>query len=287
MIEPEKHTEILKRKPFFEIEATNICNLSCSFCPRDKIKRPYGMMDMNTFLKVLSFLPDSSKVMFSGMGEPLMNKLLPEFIEMLEQKNCFVGITTNGMLLDEMKIREIYNSRIDFLQVSGMSFHKSFEEKYMVGTDMDTIRKNLNSLVETTQEYQKNGKKVPELQISIIHGDGIPQDKSLVEFANRNGISIFNKKLHSRGGYLYTTKQSTNVCGIFARVTYLDWQGNILSCCHDLEGKNIIGNVNEDSLKHIILKKEKVIKENSWFKICDRCDDEYRDILFEHPEILD
>ena len=36
-----------------QIEATNICNAKCTFCPRDDMKRRQGIMDMALYRKIV------------------------------------------------------------------------------------------------------------------------------------------------------------------------------------------------------------------------------------------
>lgn len=67
-----------------EIEATNICNTRCLHCPHELITRPFGKMDWKTFQTILDKIKDSAaefSIEFSGMGEPLLNPLIYNFIK--------------------------------------------------------------------------------------------------------------------------------------------------------------------------------------------------------------
>ena len=84
------------------IEITNICNLSCSFCP--KTKRKKGVLSVDDFKKVLSEVkPYSKYIYFHLMGEPLLNENLEKFLEIAYEEGFKVNITTNGTLLPRAK----------------------------------------------------------------------------------------------------------------------------------------------------------------------------------------
>ena len=84
------------------IEITNICNLSCSFCP--KTKRKKSVLSVDDFKKVLSEVkPYSKYIYFHLMGEPLLNENLEKFLEIAYEEGFKVNITTNGTLLPRAK----------------------------------------------------------------------------------------------------------------------------------------------------------------------------------------
>lgn len=54
------------------IEITNICNLSCSFCP--KTKRKMEFLSVDNFKIILEKIkPYTEYIYFHLMGEPLLN----------------------------------------------------------------------------------------------------------------------------------------------------------------------------------------------------------------------
>ena len=84
------------------IEISNLCNLSCRFCPGTK--RPKGRMDLERFSSILEKLKDYTEfVYFHLMGEPLLHPDLPQFLDVAGQMGFKVILTTNGTLLEERK----------------------------------------------------------------------------------------------------------------------------------------------------------------------------------------
>jgi hypothetical protein len=87
--------------PLFDIEAAASCNLSCRFCPRDALTRPQRIMTPETFAAVERFLPAGAVVMFAGLGEPLTNHHLPDYVARLKRRGVSPCVITNGMLIHQ------------------------------------------------------------------------------------------------------------------------------------------------------------------------------------------
>ena len=84
------------------IEISNLCNLSCRFCPGTK--RPKGRMDLERFSSILEKLKGYTEfVYFHLMGEPLLHPDLPRFLELAGQNGFKVILTTNGTMLEKRK----------------------------------------------------------------------------------------------------------------------------------------------------------------------------------------
>ena len=80
------------------LEITNVCNLSCVFCP--KTERAKHTLTLDEFDALTSQLEGKVKFLyFHLMGEPFLHPLLPQFVLMARHKGFVPIITTNGTLL--------------------------------------------------------------------------------------------------------------------------------------------------------------------------------------------
>lgn len=80
------------------LEITNVCNLSCVFCP--KTERAKHTLTLDEFDALTSRLEGKVKFLyFHLMGEPFLHPLLPQFVLMARHKGFVPIITTNGTLL--------------------------------------------------------------------------------------------------------------------------------------------------------------------------------------------
>lgn len=82
----------------FYLEITNVCNLSCSFCP--KTKRPPRTLSADEFsLLARKLRPYGEYLYLHVMGEPLLHPQLGEVLQIAASLGFRVCITTNGTLL--------------------------------------------------------------------------------------------------------------------------------------------------------------------------------------------
>ena len=80
------------------LEITNVCNLSCDFCPGTR--RPKGFISPENFALLAGKLrPHTQYLYLHLMGEPLLHPQLSELLEIAAKQDFKVMITTNGTLL--------------------------------------------------------------------------------------------------------------------------------------------------------------------------------------------
>lgn len=104
------------------IEITNVCNLSCDFCP--KTSRKYKFMNREEFNYIINEIkPYTDHVYFHLMGEPLLNENIEGFFEECYKNGLMVNLTTNGTLLNK-NLEKLINAKA--LRQVNISLH-SFE----------------------------------------------------------------------------------------------------------------------------------------------------------------
>lgn len=88
------------RKVYLEI--SNLCNLSCRFCPGTK--RPKKALTEEEFTVLLPKIrPYTDYLYFHLMGEPLLHPKLERFLELAGSHGFKVILTTNGTLLKKQQ----------------------------------------------------------------------------------------------------------------------------------------------------------------------------------------
>lgn len=98
----KNRSEKLKQFKKFYIEITNMCNLSCSFCP--KTLRQPEFMNIDRFSLILDQIkPHTKYIYFHVKGEPLLHPDIDKFLDLSHEKGFKVNITTNGTLIHEIK----------------------------------------------------------------------------------------------------------------------------------------------------------------------------------------
>ena len=280
----ELHLKIFNSVPFFDVELATHCNNNCGICPRDKISRPKGIMEPQVFENLSKWYPSNSNVMFCGMGEPLLNPNLIEYIKINKKRELITNITTNGILLTKSKIDELVESGIDLIQISVNATSQKILDKISPKVNFEKLHHNLQYLSSV---------KPDNLDVQLTY---IKQSQNFEEYdkvqtlANKLNFSFFSRIMHSRGGFLYNPESFSDIqgCGLFIKSTFITWEGDILACCQDLTGTTKLGNIRNLTYSELINKKEQFINEDEWFPMCKNCDDLFSRYLFlDNPHYLD
>lgn len=116
---------MIKSKEFkrIYIEITNICNLSCSFCPT--LSRAPHRMTTKEFEHILKEIsPYTDYVYLHVKGEPLIHPDIEDILALCDKYHMYANITTNGTLIESRK-EILYHAKA--LRQVNISLH-SFED---------------------------------------------------------------------------------------------------------------------------------------------------------------
>ncbi|MBX9924768.1 MAG: radical SAM protein, partial [Hyphomicrobiaceae bacterium] len=101
------------------LETTNRCNLLCTTCPRTyETLEPEADMSWELFQHIVDQVPNISRVVLHGVGEPMLVEHLPRMVRYLKDRGAYVLFNTNGTLLTAKKGRELADTGLDELRVS-------------------------------------------------------------------------------------------------------------------------------------------------------------------------
>jgi tungsten cofactor oxidoreducase radical SAM maturase len=122
---------------------------------------------MSTFqrvLKSLDDLPQLTRIVFSGFGEPLIHPNILEMIEAVRKRNIAVTLGSNGILLDAETARELIKRGLDRLVVS-IDGVKPETYAAVRGAMLSQILNNIRTLNEVKSQL---GSLTPALGIEFI-----------------------------------------------------------------------------------------------------------------------
>lgn len=245
----------MKRFKKIYIEISNICNLSCSFCPGTK--RPPKMMSVNEFkTAVKQAVPFTDYVYFHLLGEPLLHPNLKDFLKICEDNDLKVIITTNGTLLK--KQQEILLNSVSHYKTV-ISLH-SFEANQC---------QNFNDYINTCLDYAKaaENKKIVVFRLWNNGGEDKLNQHILEKIENlfpapwrntRGGKQIGNNVYIQFGDKFdwpdieSNTLNETAFCyGLRDQIGILS-NGTVVPCCLDNNGEINLGNIFKTDLGDII-----------------------------------
>ena len=271
----------MKRFNKIYLEISNVCNLKCAFCPGTG-RKPHIMTE-EEFSSLLPKIRDYTDYLyFHLMGEPLLHPQLERFLELAEEQEFKVILTTNGTLLSkqrEMLLRspalhkinislhafEANDLTVPFSQYleDCFSFGKAAEGKKLVvyrlwnngGQDaMNTqILETMHTHFPADWVQGRKGTRIGD-RVFLEYGDKFdwPDLK-----ANDGGERVFCYGLRDQLGIL---------C-----------DGTVVPCCLDHEGDIALGNLHRENLADILKKdRAKAIYEGFSGKkaveeLCRRC----------------
>jgi radical SAM protein with 4Fe4S-binding SPASM domain len=82
------------------IEISNICNLQCTFCP--EVEREKKILHPEKFRIILKkILPYTEQICLHLMGEPLAHPQFSEILQICDEEQATIHLTTNGTLLSK------------------------------------------------------------------------------------------------------------------------------------------------------------------------------------------
>jgi MoaA/NifB/PqqE/SkfB family radical SAM enzyme len=117
---PTRHDGVAARPPVcLYLEVTNRCNLLCTTCPRTYVElEPPADMSWDLFRRIVDQVPEVSRAVMHGVGEPMLVRNLPRMVRYLKDRGVYVLFNTNGTVLNEKNGRALVDAGLDELRVS-------------------------------------------------------------------------------------------------------------------------------------------------------------------------
>ena len=191
-------------KNITNIELTNVCNRSCSFCGIPYMTRSKGFMSEEVFDRVVDLLvaleQDSVNIIF--YGESTLHPRLLEYCKKLNDNNILPCLTTNGDYLTKELILELSTIKLKELVISP---HAPLERR--------------NSLLEQC--------KISGIESVRLEEEYIEEDATL----NLRSDREVPQKLIEKCPFL-----------VKERAVVL-WDGRVTACCVDYDGLGVFSNV--------------------------------------------
>lgn len=251
------------------LEPTNRCNLNCPYCmvgmqnelvskyglaSHSLMTRPGGFMREETFFIVLRNLKEFGirKVYLHFQGEPFLNSLTPKFAKILKQNRFEVGIFTNGLAFNDSNIKEITDAEIDLIRFSVDGASQETYEKNRVGGKFNKVRENMKKIVLA---HKKKNTRI-EWQFLALRNNEHEIEKAR-KLARDMGIHFFVKGFRETDPDLkplnvqYRAKFLRKPCKDIYHQLGIYWNGNVVPCCYDVDGKEVMGNILKNSLQEI------------------------------------
>lgn len=245
------------------IELTNRCNVSCTFCHRNKFPMKLGDMEEELFYKIVDeaalHLPVTLVVFLRG--ESLLYPKLISFIKYAKEKGLGpIQLASNGLRLNQDMAEALLESEVDFISFSLDTIDKEIYEKSRLTGDLDKSMKNVAYFGKRCRERKEQGKFAPTLQVSTIDLDIYrPRQKEFVEYWKQYVDVVRVYYEHDEKGHLVNPKVQEELilnserkpCRKVFTDMIIYWDGQIALCCYDWNEQLDFGDIRKNSLQEI------------------------------------
>lgn len=237
------------------VEPTRYCNFKCFYCMHSTRGCEDGQlsqsgfkiahMDMDFYSKlvkdIMAFPTVPKRVCFSGLGEPLMNKRLPEMIKMLREAGFEgrIDVISNGSLLTPDMSDALIDAGISRIQISvqGLTTEK-YQEICQVPIDIEELQNNIR--------YFYEHKKDATIYVKIIDSilEGKKDEEKFFEMFSKICDTIFvehlvimEQQMGDHGREIDTTRnlmgevvEKRFVCGVMFYFLQINIDGETFPC---------------------------------------------------------
>ena len=257
----------LSRPTRIAIELTNRCNLNCPFClvgmdkggssvAHDDMNRPFGTMEILLAGKIIREAKEFGlkEVMLTFQGEPLLHKQFVDVIHISKKCGLKTHVFTNGLLLSTDISRQIVREGLDSLR---FSVDGASEETYQLNRVGGSFEKVYQNMIEMVRISKEENSKIELMWQFIALSNNEHEVEDAKRMAKEIGIPIYIKTFAESVPELvprnpeYRRKLQIKPCKDIYKAIYVYWNGEVVPCCYDVDGVEIMGNITENSLNEI------------------------------------
>ncbi|MEO0272897.1 MAG: SPASM domain-containing protein [candidate division WOR-3 bacterium] len=278
-IQYKKENLILSSVPSVQLflELTNMCNSRCTTCLNRVMKRERGIMNFDFFKKIVDESSDSlylEMVHLYGLGESYLVPNIDDYfryaISKYSRRNTNICLITNGSVTTTLP------SQIPFIDISFNAGKKSTYEK-ITGLDFDKTVSNIWRL-------EREGQLGPHVNLHMLvfedNYSEIEDFKKMFAFTSANLVLCY--KYDNQCGKIVDKtmpgyREFPRIpCHYVKNTIWVTWSGDVILCCHDVDGEISYGNVKHTSLVDLWYSKvhKEFIKQHqkmSFKKLCKLC----------------
>lgn len=247
-----------------KIEPTNVCNLQCTYCPRDDTPYGLGMMSLAQFEQLIDQIKGHTLIVALHLwGEPLLHKGLAEMIRYARRARIGTYISSNFNKLTEAQARALVDSRLDLLTVCVDGSEQETYEVFRKGGKLSKVLQNIETFMRVRREL---GSSTPHVEMQFLVTPKTEHEIGRMrQLAARLGVDSFKAKpvypiMVERKGefvmpggeefYPIKRRERRKTCWWLWRTITIGWEGSVLPCCRVMFASSI-GNVFEKGLAEI------------------------------------
>jgi MoaA/NifB/PqqE/SkfB family radical SAM enzyme len=183
-----EHRVLFEPKDWIQIQVTSRCNARCSYCPRTVYRSHWQNRDLplKTFQQIMPALPKAALTYLQGWGEPLLHPDFTAMVRMVKATGGKVGTTTNGMLLNSGRVRDLIEAGLDILTFSLAGTSSACNNAARPGAPFDRVLEQIDLVRRVKAECNRS---TPVIHIAyMLLRSGLADLPALPQFMARYGV---------------------------------------------------------------------------------------------------
>lgn len=253
------------------IDPCDMCNFRCNFCFQSKKEFHGKKMSWEVFDKIVEQLKEFGEpinvIHMYGLGEPMLNENLPQFVEIIKKNNLAkeVAITSNGSLLNQKISEELVKAGLDRLSISlngiedenfkkNVGVNVNFEKIYHAIQYFYQIRGNCHLHVKINGEDYTEDQKAKFVELFKDYTDSINIDHVVNVWPGMEVISANDNRMYDYNleGLSNKGENLSEVCPLMFYELLIHPDGSVSPCAVDYEYKvENLGNILNESIKKL------------------------------------
>lgn len=274
------------------LEISNICNLQCAFCP--EVKRDKKILSVQDFTEfAIQAKPLTKQICLHLMGEPLAHPQFAEIMDICDELDLKIFLTTNGTLLKKHQEKLLNWKSLEQINFSVHSYFAN-PEKLSLKEYLNPILHFCDQAVEFKADFyinlrlwNLNNTNTQNAQNSrvfdILNSHFMMNLNENIDVKLNKSKKIINKiYIHFDTEFIWPDlsqkiRSDQGTCYGLQKQLAIHANGDVVPCCLDKESVLKLGNVHEKKLTDI-LKTERALKISNGFKngrlveeLCQKC----------------
>jgi len=249
------------------IELTNVCGLSCSFCPTKNL--PSKQMDLVFFESVVSQAAAYTReVACHVVGDPMTLANLSDYLDILHKYGLRAMLTTSGYFLKKQSYKTLFHPSVKQINISLNAFNKNDTRL--------TFEQYIAPVLALCEEKWKQDKEL-FINLRVWNLDEMMSERSFNEMLFERFSKAFGISLSLDDIYLERPKSvrlasktllhfdeyfkwpslknriyGDGTCqGLQSHIAVLA-SGKVVPCCLDCDGVIALGDLHENTLESIL-----------------------------------
>jgi radical SAM protein with 4Fe4S-binding SPASM domain len=271
------------------------------------MKRNLGKMSIDTYYNLINDIgKDIFFILIYHQGEPYINEHFFDFVKIAKEKNIYVTTSTNGHFFTEGNISRTLESGLDSMIVSLDGITQESYAKYRIGGHLETVITGVRHIIK---ERKRRRSRIPNIALQFLvmkHNEPeIPSMKELAKETGADRLLIKNIEVQSLQEaeewlpeqeqfrrYFYDGKKlivkgaDKKYCSRPWLSTLINWDGVVVPCCFDKNGKYPLGNINQGEPfrkiwqdKAYVNFRQQLLDDRKSIDICRNCNQGFNSFL--------